>query len=228
MEFDPIALLSNPWSAFKTVFPVLCGLTWIFFRIPATLSGKHKLLYSKAMSLVAEILVSVGLLGLVTFVGRTKEVAIEHEAAANTRNTEHDLSESLSLLGTYCTFAPQNTSPTAKNGTTAKACDLWKTNNAIYRESLDWTLAASEFERLAKAGSVNPRLNDVLVQIPMRIHAMQIARSRQATLPEFKQILSTGSDWLFVLVCASAATVGVAIKCGRAGREFKDTLKSNG
>ena len=70
IEFDPIAQLAKPGYAATLAFIIITALGYLAYRLPLGWTERSQLIYLRAIGFAAEILVAVGIIGLVTFAGR--------------------------------------------------------------------------------------------------------------------------------------------------------------
>lgn len=222
IEYDFIAGLANPVTAAIFTLIALAALTHITYRWPTHNDENSERLYLRKISLLAEVLVSVGLIGLITFAGRSKLDSMAYERAEQTRTSERYLSEQFSKLAqTYCIKASNWNPPTNSNAAIQDACELWGEYNPIYRNDLDWLYAQSKFKEISEIKSIPPNLKVQLIEVAQGIGNMFAARQNEAVLPVQKKIIMSDVSWGFILFCAAMASIGVSLKCSRAARELR-------
>ena len=199
MEFDPIAQLAQPGYAAALAFIVIATLGFLAYRLPVGWTERGEKIYLRVIGFVAEILVAVGIIGLITFAGRAKLDSNELERAEATRNAEIAVFDNFHKLALeYCIPSSGSKTPTAENGAIQSACALWREYGA--REGLDWKRAQEEFESIASRPSVSARLAARLRLTVESIGTLRDARHQQGLAPLERRIVYRGVSWLFIFL----------------------------
>ena len=153
IEIDAFRPLSNPLLAFCV------GLVFVFAAAGFLCALVHKWdpvqrrRYTKKLALCAELLVSVGVVGLVTFAARTK---IDWDVRTSERTAQ---GQKRQLNGEMWEFARKNclkqlpTPPTIAIADHLKGCGWWPNMFKRLDEFVDWWSARDMFSRLAAAAS---------------------------------------------------------------------------
>jgi preprotein translocase subunit YajC len=213
IEFDVISLLSTPLKAAIVVILVVAVFSVFFYYLPKKLSSNAQKNYIPRIQFIAEILVSIGLIGLVTFSGRAKfdsdavqlkEVAYQSEREVAASFYPYQISECLS----------PSQPPTAS--AVSVICSILKDFNNVHDIELPWHEASRKLEDLAAQEGLYPPLRENIKKMFIAINQMQDARDRVALVPLKRDILTSKTPWCFILICAFLACVGVALKCARA------------
>jgi len=225
IKFDPIAQLANPLIAAIYAFIAITTVGYLAYRVPANWPRAKENVYLRVIAFTAEILVAVGIIGLITFAGRAKLESTGLERAEVTRATERGLSEQFNRLAlSYCIESAKWQSPTNMGAAVIDSCALWRVHSGLYREDLDWRRAQEEFESIAARPNLDQRLTKLLYSTSDAIGKMRDAREQEALVPLERKIVTHGISWVFVLFCSVIAGVGVALKCAKAALELRQQL----
>lgn len=227
MEFDPIAYLSIPTYAAQLVATTVIGLGFIVFSLPSKWSASAQILYWRIATFLAEILVAVGLIGLITFAGRAKVESNSDERAMAVSSSEQAFSQALLVLTRrYCTELRHSIPPLRKVGPIYEACKTSRELAAMYKPGLDWQNGKRQLEYAASAArETNPDFSRLASAVAAAIDVMVSARAKVHQGPLESQFIRSNVSWAFILICAVFAAIGVSIKCARACRDLTNEVR---
>lgn len=224
IQLSTLSLLADPFYAFLWAFLYVGFLAYVFYRIPANWQKPRLDLYLRGIGLASELLVAVGLVGIVTFVGRTYLENVESDAKAATRLAEVDLSQKFANLAfSYCFVGSQ---PHSRQVSASRrdACVVWHNYSGLYRDDLDWMAAKRELDSIGETAQTDKSFAALLKAISQSIDSMIAARHQRALVPLEKDILAERHAWPLILMFAFLAGTGVSLKCARSAREFRSEL----
>jgi hypothetical protein len=226
MEFDAVAALSMPQFAAKLIAIVVIAMSVIVYRLPTGWDKDRTGVYWKSMALAAEILVVVGLIGLVTYAGRAK---LEEAGRARTelmRSSEMSLQEQLTRSAwAFCMRPGAIPIPTRPAASIFEMCKIAKEYGGIYDSRLDWEIAKRRLSGISNDGDAPAELVRMTRDLEKAIFEMTQARSQASLAPYETDRYRVNGSWIFILICAASAATGVAIKCARAFNEFWGAVK---
>ena len=224
IQFSTLSLLADPFYASLWTFLYVAIVAYLFYRRSANMKKPRLDLFLKRIGLASELLVAVGLIGIVTFVGRTYLENMESDAKAATRLAEIDLSQKFSALALgYCS---EGARPHLEQHDPSRqgACMVWSNYSGLYRDDLDWWGAKREIDSISESAQTDRSLAVLLKTISQSIESMIDARHRRALVPVEKDILAARHTWPIILVFAFLAATGVSLKCARSACEFRNHL----
>lgn len=229
MPFDPIASLVVPSYSAAMIFIWVGFVSFVVFRLPSNWSPTKQRVYWRGVAFAAEVFVIVGLLGLFTYAGRARIDANVLDANARARASERELSIQLHDMGKrYCLPMLNSMPPLAAVAPALEACRVWKEVSAIYKPGLNWIDAKLKLQTAASARSAPAEFASQAASVATQIELMLNARREEEIYPHRVDILRSNTSWTFIVLCAIAASLGVAIKCARALADFIQELKIRG
>lgn len=221
IEIDFISRLATPQVAVFAAIVLVMTLSVVFYVLPRKLSAQARKSYIPRIQFIAEVLVSVGLIGLVSFAGKAKFEIDAVELKKIALQSERDVAASFYPYAVgECMSTAQQLIDSPDVSAVLAVCKIWKEFNYVHDVQLPWREASRELEVVANNDELNPKLREDIKTMVNAINRMQDARDNVAVLPLKRDILASGTSWLFVLLCAFSACVGVALKCARAALQL--------
>ncbi|QJR29185.1 hypothetical protein [Limnobacter profundi] len=211
---DFIALLSSPLKGFLFIFLVITVISICIYRPVRQLwlNGNNL----KGFIFIAEILTAVGLVGLLTFAGRTRLDYLDHEATISLAKAETAFTTAnKELLMPICDNF-KDRSPTLINASHEFVC-------AVARE-ISQGIAPTLY-----LGSFEHHLNEITDEKISEQHSKELIKqarifeqskvAKNKSLVD-KYLLSYDSPWLFILFCFLIAASGISLKLVRSFIEW--------
>jgi hypothetical protein len=228
-EFDVVALLSMPVFAAKEVVLLVALSAFLIYRIPVRCKWINAEFYWRTMAFVAEILVIVGLLGLVTYAGRAKLEENKRVRLENKNQSEAAVQGGLNSLFFIASCDRSGTIhiPNASTASVFQTCQLVKNYGSMYDEKLDWGAAKIVLGGVAKDQFAAPFLRQQALKLKSDIDDMVKAKEENINKQWEDEYYRSQVPWSFILKCAFLAAIGVSIKCARAFLEFKKSWPKN-
>jgi hypothetical protein len=236
-----VRLFSAPSMAFMISAIIVSGCGYLFFRIGSNKPAPAAARYWKLLTLVSEICVAVGLIGLATFAGRMKISADHQILEERVRQSQSVVGEHfrLAILNNCEPAAPRALAP--YNPTVAKKelCAISRAYIGVNAPDADWELAEKslhEFgtrypgciENVFTRHSDCSDTVDTANQIADAIQAMETSKRASRTDEAMSEILQKPNAWEFLLLAFLIAAIGVSIKCARAAADYFPLRQSNG
>lgn len=236
---DFVRFFSSPSMAFVISACIVAGFGWLFFSIghdkPAAAANR----YWKLLSLVAEICVAVGLIGLATFAGRMKLSADHQVLEERVRIAESAVGERLRLTALQTCAPVQRRAGAPYNPAVARndLCAIARPLTGMRPADADWETAEQSLRSFGSrypgcVSNVFTRHSDCedTVEVASRLAddiatvatAKRSARSDEA----MAAMLEAPNAWQFLLLAYLIAAIGVSIKCARATCEFLHAKKT--
>lgn len=236
-----VPLLSSPFMASLMSAIIAFGFGYLFYRVGSHKSGYGAHRYWKMLTLIGELCLAAGLIGLALFAGITKLSTDHHNLDALADRSQLALGERFRLAILNNCAPPSNRSALAPfNPAVAKheLCDLSRSHIGVYAAEANWSQAEHalrEFpakypgciENVFTRHSDCSETVEAAVQLADQIRAVE-AHKRTARDGTFMTALLKAPDtWSILLLAFFAATIGVAIKCAHAAAQFLPLKKSS-
>jgi hypothetical protein len=227
-----VRLFSAPLTAFFISAVIVAGCGYLFYRIGSAKPAPAAQRYWKLASLVAEICVAAGLIGLATFAGRMK-ISADHQML------EQRAQLSQAALGERFRLAiVENCEPAGRraaapyNPTVAKKelCAVSRAHVDVMAPGTDWLAAEKSLREfpLKYPGCVDnvfTRHSDCertvasAVTLAGAIDAAEQDKRSSRSDEAMAAMLEAPGAWSFLLLAFLVAAIGVSIKCARAAYE---------
>lgn len=219
---------SFSWLLYDPAYAAALGLALIFVvavatyvvtsRRPPDQIDRRK----RKLALIAEVLVSVGIVGLITFAARTKIDAEIHGADGRSQELQREVNaEVWDFVRLHCLRPTTVTPPTRALGTIFEACDWWPRLITSPDRFVDWWGARDRFQAMAIEPQVPGELKARYASIARKIDHLIDAQNDHALEKHKKLLLEQQLSWPFIAACAAFALVGVALKWARAALDLR-------
>jgi hypothetical protein len=230
---DFVRLFSSPLIAFVISAFIVAGFGCMFFSIghekPAAAANR----YWKLLSLVAEICVAVGLIGLATFAGRMKLSADHQVLEERVRVTQSAVGERLRLTVLQTCAPLQRRAGAPYNPAVARKdlCAIARALTGANPADAGWETAERSLRDFSAkypgcVSNVFSRHSDcedtveVAARLSGDIAALETARQSARSDEAMAAMLAAPNAWEFLLLAFLVAAIGVSIKCARAASDF--------
>jgi hypothetical protein len=227
-----VRLFSAPLMAFFISAIIVSGCGYLFYRIGSAKTGPAAERYWKLVSLVAEICVAAGLIGLATFAGRMKISADHLLLEQRVHMAQANLGERFRLaIVENCEPAGRRSSQPYNPAVAKKElCAIARSHVDVNGPEADW-LAAEKSLRdfpVKYPGCVDNVFTRHSDCEQMVASAIKLADAIQATEQEKRSsrsdeamaaMLEAPGAWSFLLLAFFVAAIGVSMKCARAASE---------
>lgn len=236
---DFVRLFSSPERAFVISACIVAGFAFLFFGIGHYRPAAAANYYWKRMSLIAEVCVAVGLIGLATFAGRMKLSADHQVLEQRVRVAEATAGERLRVTVLQeCVAAPRRAGA-PYNPTVAKKelCAIARTLSARDASDADWETGEQSLRNFGSkypgcVSNVFTRHSDCeetvveATRLADGIAAVTAAKLAARSDEAMASMLESPNGWQFLLLAYMVAAFGVGIKCARAASEFFQSQKT--
>ncbi len=233
--FGFVRLFSSPLLAFFVSAIVVSAWGYVIYRDGRDKGARHW----KLLSLVAEVCVAVGLIGLATFAGRMKIGADHQMLEERVRLSQSAVDDRMRLAALdSCVpasprpMAPYNPSVAKKelcaiagsfNVVSASAGELESAERALR----DFTgkypgCVENVFSRHSECGSVVASAT----QLADDLLALEAGKRASRDDASLAAMLEAPNSWGFLLMAFVIAATGVSIKCARAAAEYFHAARS--
>jgi hypothetical protein len=235
-----VRLFSAPLTAFIISAIIVAGFGYLFYRIGNGKRGAAAR-YWKLLTLLAEVCVAVGLIGLATFAGRMKIGADHQNLEELVHRSQSAVGESfrLAILTNCAPIGGRALEPYSPTVAKKELCAISRSYVGVYAADADWVMA----EKSLRAFSTNypgcipnvfTRHSDCddtvkeATRIADEIQVMEQNKRASRTDEAMAAMLEAPNAWGFMLLAFFVAAIGVAIKCARAASDFFPLEKSAG
>lgn len=222
IEFDPFWKLSDPTWALAMGIPLIAIIAALTYLPARRLGGASRLRYMRILALTSEVLVSVGIIGLITFAARAM---IDSDIRrADAASQEHQRQVNVAVWE----FARQRCFPTSISTratqseiqAVAAACNWWPKLITSPDEFVDWWSAKDEFLQFSRLKDIQPELSGAYATIATRIEAFIRAQDAFARNKHKKKLLEADVSWALIAASTLLGAIGVAFKWTRAALDL--------
>jgi hypothetical protein len=227
LEFDPLWRLSNPAWALAIGLPLIAIVAFLAYLPACRSSDSERSRYMRVLALVSEVLVSVGIIGLITFAARAMIDADIRRNDAESQEAQRQVNVSVwDFARQQCLDEKQSAgSSRIELEMITKACNWWPKLITSPNQFVDWWSARDEFAELAKRPAVRPELSSAYARIATDIGILIRLQDGLARNRHKKGVLEAEVSWGFVAVSTLLAAIGIAFKWARA---FLDLTRRSG
>lgn len=240
---DPgyVKLLSMPAAAFIISACIVAAFSFIFFRNGRDRRGDTAVRYWKLLSLVAEICLAVGLIGLAAYAGRMKIGAEHQQLSALVAKAQADLGDRFRTgIETNCEPGIRRTLTAFTPGVAqSELCAISSENIGVVSPETNWVrveIALRQFpakypgciENVFTRNSDCEHTVKLAIQMADDIKQMQAYKAAMYEDASMAEIILKQDSAGFLLLAFLFAAIGVSIKCARAASEFLGPRKSAG
>ncbi|HEY8876298.1 MAG TPA: hypothetical protein VIN03_01970 [Roseateles sp.] len=219
---------SFSWLLYDPAYAAVLGLTLIFVvafatyvatsRKPTDQIDRRK----RKLALIAEMLVSVGVVGLITVAARTKIDAEIHGADSRSQELQREVNaEVWDFVRIHCLRPTTVIPPTRALGTIYEACDWWPKLITSPDRFVNWWGARERFQAMAIEQQVPGELKARYASIARKIDQLIEAQNNHALDKHKKKLLEQQLSWPFIAICAAFALIGIALKWARAALDLR-------
>lgn len=177
----------------------------------------RRLLYQKRLGLASEILVSVGLIGLIIFAARAKvddEIRLSEKQEQTLRRQVNG--EMWEYAKRYCLYPETSVPPTLAMAARYDACNYWPQIINSPDAELNWWTARDHFTEMSQAPGLERDLTDRYAALATTISELIEAQNTFALNKHKRQLQEAEISWPFVVLCALLASIGISFKWVRA------------
>lgn len=228
-----VRLFSAPSMAFVISAIIVSGFGYLFYRIGNGKSAAAGHRYWKLLSMVAEICVAVGLIGLATFAGRMK-ISADHQILEHrVRLSESAVTERVRLAALKNCAPPERrtAAPFKPEVARKELCAITSTLVGVVVLEAEWERAEKSLRDFgAKYPGCIPNVFtrhsdcedtvEAATLIADDIRALETSKQSSRSDEAMAAMLVAPNAWEFLLLAFFIAAIGVAIKCARAASEF--------
>lgn len=221
MALDIIILCSDPKMALPFILIFVSFFSYIIYLFQRGISSQNQKLYWKTASLIAELCVIIGLVGIVSFAGRAKIIETQQHNLQEIQVRELDLSKSFNEAYTkYCN--PLEMFPSLKGKCLAaeQLCIVANNYSAIHKMDINWDQAEEDLVRLRKKYPEEHEVLSLSSQISENIKEMRRAKGNASAATQQFELILKSISWKFIISAFGIVALGVSIKCARVFAEF--------
>jgi hypothetical protein len=231
---DIATLFSSPSTAAIIAGFIVAGLACLFFSLGHVRPAAAAERYWKRLSLVAQVCIAVGLIGLAVFAGRMKLVADHQVLEERVRIAEAAVGEQLRLTVLQTCAPVQRRAGAPYNPAVVKKelCAIARglTSSGAQPADADWEAAAQSLREFTGkypgcVSNVFTRHSDcedtvdAATRLAGDIASVTTAKKSARSDPAMAAMLDAPGDWQWLLPAFLMAAIGVSIKCARAASE---------
>lgn len=218
IEFNPLWKLSNPVWAFAFGISLIAIIAVSAYWPARKMQGSVRIRYMRTLALVSELLVSVGIIGLITFAARIMIDAEIRQKETTAQELQRQVNVAVwDFAKTRCLVPSMPTSSAqAEAITISAACALWPKLITAPGEFVDWWTARDQFTQIAKIESISAELSLAYSTIANRIDSLIFVQNEHALDKHKKKLLESEVSWGFVAISVMLAAIGSALKWARA------------
>jgi amino acid transporter len=212
---DKIALLATPEVGLTIAALFIAFLSLFFYwRIKRSWIKGDNL---RSWAFWAELLTAVGIVGLITFVGRARLDHLDFQAAVSQARERNALVElNKKFLDESCNYFGDR-APKLLNGKHEDACSFSAQFDKQMNPNVYWKGFRSDLKELAGTKLSNEDAKTLIKQVT----AFENARTVRARAEGDRQLLAYDGPWKSLLICFLLSAIGISIKCVRAFIEWK-------
>lgn len=222
IEIDAIWRLVNPAFAIPVALVVIALPAFVANRTLRNRSGIDRDVYARKMAMAAELLVSIGIIGLITFTARVKiESDIRQAGVVAAEQRNHVSLEVGEFARVYCMNRDKSV-VTRDTGAINYVCHFWSQVLNGPEAEIDWGSARYFFVEFAGFSRLSPNLVTSLRGYAAAIDQLIEAKRNLKISQDKKGLVESEISWWLVAICTLFAAMGVALKWARAAAELKE------
>ena len=226
IEFSFSWLLYDPAYAAALGLTAILGIAAVAYCAASRKSPEYIDRYKRNLGLVAEVLVSLGIVGLITFAARSKIDAEIHIADVKSQELERNVrTAAWDFARLHCLRQATAVPPTKTMGTIYEACHWWPQVMKGPEEFVNWWGARERFQAMAAEPQLSPELRSTYAAIAEQIDQLLLAQSDHTLDKHKKKLLEHQFSWPFVAACAFFAIAGIAMKWARAALDLRPSRR---
>ncbi|MBC7453811.1 MAG: hypothetical protein H7335_08905 [Massilia sp.] len=235
-----VTLFSTPLLASMMSAIIASGFGYLFYRIGSRKRGYGALRYWKMLTLIGEICLAVGLIGLAAFAGTIKISTDHQNLDVLVQRSQLALGERFRLAMLNNCASPADKSALAPYSPAVakrELCALSRSHIDVYAAEMNWNQAESALrdfpakypgciENVFTRHSDCAETVEAAVQLADQIRTMETHKRASRDDEFMAALLAAPNAWGILLLAFFIATIGVAIKCAHAASEFLPSRKS--
>ena len=170
----------------------------------------------RVATLVGELAVVAGLIGLFSLVGRVYLDFADQQIRDSAGDARVTLAARLARLETACGSANLGAGPTKTNAALAIACDMFKSSQLKYAAREDPSLLAAQFAQISQMQNLDATVAALFASAKVAAEALSDSLLKGYTHGYYEDRRRRHANWELVLICALSVACGAGVKCGRA------------
>ncbi len=222
IEINAFWHLSNPLLAFVVGLTIIAPVAALVCARAWSWQGRRRQQLKKRLAVIAEALVLVGVIGLLTFAARAKIENDIHAADANAQEQRRHLNAAIWDFAREHCLQQGPTPPTREAATLWKACAWWPNVFTSSDDFVDWWSAKDSFAKMAASTAARPQLAGQFAMISRQIEAVIASENQASTDRHAKALVETEVSWKFAACCAVIGMIGMALKLARAVLDMRE------
>lgn len=234
-------LFAAPWMAFFATAAIVSAFGYLFYRIGNSRKPAGAERYWRLVSLLGELCLAVGLVGLATFAGRMTVSADHQILQERVLRSQSAVGENLRLaIVRNCAPAGrQALEPYSPAVARKELCAIAREYVDVHAADADWVMAEKSLREFGTKypgciPNVFTRHSDCdetveeAVRIADEVGVLEQDRRTSRGDEAMSAMLEAPGSGAFMLLAFLIAAIGVSIKCARAAAEFFALGKSAG
>ncbi|HEX8605029.1 MAG TPA: hypothetical protein VF774_20465 [Pseudoduganella sp.] len=215
------------WKLLNPAYAIGLGLMFVAMiallaYVPALRwPRERRTAYQRRIAFASELLVSVGIIGLVTFAARAKIDAELNQFEYDAQEARRQVNVALwDLTRVYCLRESTEHSEENRQILHEACCvapDLMQKTDT----SVEWFSGREELIRLSQVRAIDDGIARNLATAALAIQRMLAAQNELAYGRQKKKILEAEVSWPLIAFCAVLAGIGVALKWTRTALDLK-------
>ncbi len=170
----------------------------------------------RVATLVGELAVVAGLIGLFSLVGRVYLDFADHQIRDSAASARVAMAARMVRLETACGGANSGAGPTNINAALAIACDTFKSSQVEYAAREDPSLLAAQYAQLSQTQNLDATVANLFKSARLTALALSDSLLKGHMHGYYEDRRRRHANWELVLICALSVACGAGVKCGRA------------
>lgn len=215
--------ISPSWQLVNPAYALALGLLIILaIALIAYFLTRNSPQLRRWQALISEVLVAVGVIGLVTFAAR---VHMESEIRQDSQQIEAGKSlaqqTALTLIGRNCASEPSSIRPTPELE------NIWIACRVAYRllerdeDNMNYLIGNDQLKRLKKTQNQKIEVATQIEELRVAVNNVVLADRQANHNLHRKMLVERDVSWILILMCAVSAMLGIGLKWAKAIFEFR-------
>lgn len=217
LELDAFYRAADPIFAIKAAIPPIIGAALFAFWIIRRASQPTKV--RSAVAFAAEIFVIFGIIGVFSFVGRSRNEALSAINLTKLEEAEYAQAVEVHQLSRVI-CANIDMSPLKTHAAEKLACDRFTRAKSMFQQDGSNAFWARDLSDLSEIGNLPEDKVRLLRRASDAVWKFIEAKDDRAMHEKRLREASAQAQWQIALVIAISVAVGAGLKCGRAAAEL--------
>lgn len=221
IEINLIWKLADPAYAIPFGLMLILVIATLVYQLLIHKQLDRQEAFTRKIAFTAEILVSIGIIGLITFAARAKIDSDIREAEATAMELRRQVNvEFWNFAKTHCLQANKQL-PAIDMEAIGSACDLWPQIITSPGVEVPWWQIRETITQLTERPNVTEEFRAALTTVADLIDKFSDAQNNVKRSEHIRKLVESGISWPLIAISMLLAAVGVALKWVRAAVELK-------